>query len=95
VIAEQPVHAMGCAVSAGLDAAVVCVCGLKDVQRLGRVGEEGGDLAQYRRAGGLDGEEALGAAVEHRLRRLSLGVDRAAGDQRAVRRQRRQQRALR
>lgn len=79
-------------VVSGLDAAVVGLGGLKLRQRLGRVGEEGGDRLQHRRAVGLEREEVVSAPVQHQLRRLRLGMDGVARDQRAVEGQRRQQR---
>lgn len=62
---------MGYAVAAGLDAAVVGVGGLEDLQRLGRVSEEGRDLAQYRRPVGLEREQVVPAAVDDQPHRLS------------------------
>ena len=85
---------MGYPAAAGLDAAVVGVDGLEDLQGLGRVGEEGRHLGEHRRAVGLQREEVVAAAVEHQLRGFGLGVDGVAGDQRAVEGQRREQRPM-
>ena len=84
---------MGYSVAAGLDAAVVGVGGLEDVERLGRVGEEGLDLAQHRRAVGLEREEIVAAAVEDHLRGALMGVHGVAGDEQAVERQGLEQRS--
>ena len=71
----------------GLDAAVVGVGGLEDVERLRRVGEEGLDLAQHCRAVGLERQQVVAAPVEDHLRGVGLRVHRVAGDQEAVERQ--------
>ena len=59
---------------------------------LGRVGEEGLDVAQHGRAVGLQREEVVAALVEDDLRGGCVGVHRVAGDEEAVERQRLEQR---
>ena len=78
---------MGYPVATGIDAAMVGIGGLEGVEASGRIGEEGLDLAQHRRAVGLEREEVVAALREDHRGGARLGVDRVAGDQHAVERQ--------
>ncbi len=80
-VAEQPVCTMGYAAPTDLDTTVVAVRSLEGVQRLWRIGEEGGDGLQHRRTIGLESEQVIAAAIGRRLRRLGPGMDGVAGDE--------------
>jgi len=71
--AEEPIDRMAYPVAGGLDPAVAGIRRREDGKRLGRVGEDGGDPGQHRRAVPLQRQETVPAAVQHQLRGLSPG----------------------